>query len=311
MILTPWRPLTDGIDYARGISNVAFDMPGVARQLSLFACRIQLTNPDVGFCSTLPGGPYQTRNETALDFLANNPDVVVAINGAFAWADASGNASLFGLVVSQGILVCDPTVPAPQPTPTDRPDVPDQTCCGTAALTITKDGRCAFQVANAMQHPDLSEIQYSLPGSPQPVVSNYQWPPRPFVGGLQAGECMLLRDGINRGIPSANGTDGELIAARTAVGLSKDRQYLYLVTVDGIEGASPPYGATFYDVGCCMQALGAWDAISVDGGGSTCIAYRTPEGRLIPLNIPHGTESEPFVFRRNAHFFGVTLNSRP
>ena len=53
----------------------------------------------------------------------------------------------------------------------------------------------------------------------------------------------------------------------TAVGLSRDRQTLYLVVVDGRSSAS--IGMTCADEAELLADLGAWTALSLDGGGST------------------------------------------
>jgi len=70
-------------------------------------------------------------------------------------------------------------------------------------------------------------------------------------------QAMVLRGGNNNGIPTAYGTDGEKIAGRTAVGLSKDGGTLFLLAIDGVEGADPQYGAIFYDVGEWLRLAGA------------------------------------------------------
>jgi exopolysaccharide biosynthesis protein len=125
------------------------------------------------------------------------------------------------------------------------------------------------------------------------------------VGGLVAGEAMVLRDGKNNGIPSAAGTDGEKIAGRSAVGLSEDRRTLFLLTIDGVEGANPQYGAGFYDVGEWLLQAGAYDGMSLDGGGSTAMAILNELNEPVLVNIPHGTEGPPYIQRANAQFLGV------
>jgi hypothetical protein len=54
---------------------------------------------------------------------------------------------------------------------------------------------------------------------------------------------------------------------RTAVGLSRDRKTLYLVVVDGRWSSSA--GMTCAELGQLMSGLGAFDALNLDGGGST------------------------------------------
>lgn len=56
---------------------------------------------------------------------------------------------------------------------------------------------------------------------------------------------------------------------RTAAGLSRDRQTLYLVTLDGRSGDS--IGATCEELGEVLAGLGAEWAVNLDGGGSTTL----------------------------------------
>src|SRR5262249_53315537 len=141
-ILTPWRRWYLGIDHATGLSTVAFGCD-IAREQNVHAIRIDLSTPGLAFYTTPHSGDYHTRNETIFDFLkaANKAcGVRLAINGALAAAqsgDIGAQASLFGLAKSQGKVVCDPTVAAPQPAPPLPPpgklppDVPDARHTGT------------------------------------------------------------------------------------------------------------------------------------------------------------------------------------
>lgn len=63
---------------------------------------------------------------------------------------------------------------------------------------------------------------------------------------------------------------------RTSFGLSADRRYLYMACVTS---------ATIYNMSLWMLDLGAWDAINMDGGGSTCMT-RADIGKV----YPSGTE---------------------
>lgn len=57
---------------------------------------------------------------------------------------------------------------------------------------------------------------------------------------------------------------------RTAVGLSKNRRYLYLVVVDGRSTLSR--GMTCNELADLMVNLGAWTAMNLDGGGSSTMS---------------------------------------
>ncbi len=77
---------------------------------------------------------------------------------------------------------------------------------------------------------------------------------------------IIMRDGEDIAKP------GGALAPRTAFGLSKDRRWLYLLAVDGRQ---PGYslGADMHDIVAMMKDAGAWDAMNMDGGGSTTLVY--------------------------------------
>ena len=78
---------------------------------------------------------------------------------------------------------------------------------------------------------------------------------------------------------------------RTAVGTSKDKKTLYMVTVDG-RGISK--GATQTELAELMAELGCFNAVNLDGGGSTAMVGRLAgENYLTTLNVP--TENRKVV----------------
>lgn len=72
---------------------------------------------------------------------------------------------------------------------------------------------------------------------------------------------------------------------RTAIGYSKNGKFLYLVVVDGRQ---PFYsqGMTLTELADLMIQLGAHDAMSLDGGGSSTMVIRGADGRPRLLNSP-------------------------
>jgi len=101
------------------------------------------------------------------------------------------------------------------------------------------------------------------------------------------GTSLLVKDGkfINHSTPGRN--------ARTAVGYSQDLRYMYMVTV---EKSKNSLGLSFAEFGQFLEKRGMWQAVNLDGGGSTAMTRRelgafqttsaiTPSGgteRLIP-----------------------------
>jgi hypothetical protein len=74
---------------------------------------------------------------------------------------------------------------------------------------------------------------------------------------------------------------------RSAAGLSAGGRYLYLLVIDGRRPGS--IGATEAETALILRRLGAAEGINLDGGGSSSLALRFPDGRVRPVNIPiHG-----------------------
>jgi hypothetical protein len=74
---------------------------------------------------------------------------------------------------------------------------------------------------------------------------------------------------------------------RSAAGLSGDGKTLYLLAIDGRRPRS--VGATEEEIGLILTRLGANDGLNFDGGGSTALVLRYPDGKIRPVNTPiHG-----------------------
>ena len=104
------------------------------------------------------------------------------------------------------------------------------------------------------------------------------------VSGGQFAEGVVLRDGIPSG-------DSLTQNARSALGLSQDRRYLTMLTVDReLRDLTPSYyGATLRDVGTILAGMGSHTGMNLDGGGSTQMAWWNPtSGSSELLNAPLG-----------------------
>ena len=92
------------------------------------------------------------------------------------------------------------------------------------------------------------------------------------------GRPLLLRDSaVVAGIDSGGGPGFATGRhPRTAVGIARDGRRLLLAVVDGRQ---KPYsdGMTLRELAGVMRALGARDAINLDGGGSTTLVYAEAE----------------------------------
>ena len=75
---------------------------------------------------------------------------------------------------------------------------------------------------------------------------------------------------------------------RTGVGFSRDSSTLYLVTVDGRSESSS--GMSLAELAALMRALGIYQGMNLDGGGSTTMVIR---GRVV--NSPSDSTGERTV----------------
>jgi exopolysaccharide biosynthesis protein len=118
---------------------------------------------------------------------------------------------------------------------------------------------------------------------------------------IVAGNCYVLKDGKP---PGPYGGAMAVRHPRTVVGTSKDGTKLVLLTVDGRRpGVS--LGMTGEDLTAEMQRLGCWDAINLDGGGSTTLVMRDPDdGEYKVINQPSDGRERPV-----ADVLGVSVKS--
>jgi len=161
---------------------------------------------------------------------------------------------------------------------------------GSAGTTIPADG--AVLSASGDRAPSLQQwregdtVRVWL--GTQPALRDAR-PPAQLIGGWPR----ILEGGINVATeaPSREGTisrNAEARHPRSAVGLSRDGRTMWLLAVDGRSTAS--VGMTLVELGDAMRALGAWDALNFDGGGSTGLVI---DGRLV--NSPSDPTGERAV----------------
>jgi hypothetical protein len=112
-----------------------------------------------------------------------------------------------------------------------------------------------------------------------------------------AGAPLLLWEGENLGADDAG------IHPRTAVGLSEDDRYLFLLTIDGRQPGFSD-GATLSETAEWLARLGAYDGLNLDGGGSTTMVMSDGMGGALLLNSPIH-DGVPGLERANGNQLGV------
>jgi hypothetical protein len=122
----------------------------------------------------------------------------------------------------------------------------------------------------------LPVVERLLPGDRVEIVTKLvpdRGPLRTVVGGwpriVDAGRNIALAaDSIEGTVPRFS----RARHPRSALGISRDSATLYVVAVDGRQQTS--VGMTLEELADAMIALGAYEAMNLDGGGSTALVVR-------------------------------------
>jgi len=164
--------------------------------------------------------------------------------------------------------------------------VPFNTCCSTTtAQSETLDG---LAISNGtLVSPDQSGTADLLltAGNQASMVAGGSADLQ-GVANAAGGFAFVLQNGANV-VNASTATASTTPDPRTAVGLSKNDQTLYLVAVDGRQ-AGYSEGVTLSELGNLMKDIGSYDAIEMDGGGSTAMVIAGANGSADLLNSPSG-----------------------
>ncbi|GAA4456209.1 phosphodiester glycosidase family protein [Phytohabitans houttuyneae] len=143
---------------------------------------------------------------------------------------------------------------------------------GTTVLLGRDAGADALAALEPGDAVDVSYAPRSSDGGPLKAA----------VGGRQ----VLVKDGVPQDIGDVTPEP------RTAVGFSADGRRMYLLTVDGRQADSR--GVTLTELGRLMAELGAYNALNLDGGGSSTLLAREPGQAAVQVeNSPSDGSERP------------------
>jgi hypothetical protein len=159
----------------------------------------------------------------------------------------------------------------------------------TRAPGVIPSEQAVVLVAGSSALPVIERLR---PGDRVAVVTRLvpdRGPLRTVVGGwpriVDAGRNVALAaDSVEGTIPRFSRERHP----RSALGISRDSGTLYLVAVDGRQHTS--VGMTLEELAGAMIALGAYEAVNLDGGGSTALVVRDSI-----VNTPSDTSGERAV----------------
>ena len=164
----------------------------------------------------------------------------------------------------------------------------------TAGAPIPRDGVVIVAGRNAPERIRAALLDLHPGDSVDIAVSLAPLFPRQAVGGrpLLVRDSVIVADVDTTGQPSFSTARHP----RTAAGLARGGKRLILVVVDGRQ---KPYsdGMSLRKLAKLMLALGARDALNLDGGGSTTMVYADPDsgGKLRVANRPSDKGGERAV----------------
>ncbi len=235
------------------------------RNLHIHIVKIDLAAPAIRFKLTPPGGKLETVRQTTLEFLKQE-HAQIALNGHFFVPFPSPNpdASLVGLAASDG------TVYSAFETP-----MQSYAIVGNApALNIDPSNHAGIvhrdpAFADGKHILEKVQIGNALAGSAQIVTDGMKTVPR-YADERNAG-ALLTPGGPNNYSNAKSWYD--VLQARSAIGLSQDGRTLFLFTVD-VRGGSA--GMAVGEVAGMLLREGAYNALNLDGGGSTTLAMEDP-----------------------------------
>ena len=149
------------------------------------------------------------------------------------------------------------------------------------AVAPVGDTSAAFQIAS------LPRTAGDLPSRSGAALSRGAWLWAQVPEAVGGGPRLLVNGDVSVDW-AAEGFDAGFAGGlnpRTAVGASRDGHRLYLVTVDGRQAFSR--GVSLAGMAAILKRYGAWNAINLDGGGSTALAANG-----LTVSSPQGDGSE-------------------
>lgn len=236
------------------------------RPIRMHVAQIDLRAPGIRFTVSPPAGDREVVRQTTLDFLAQQR-AQLAINGHFFLPFPSDDktAWVIGLGASEGKVF----------SPFEIPEQSYALVAFAPALNIDRHNRATIvhydpAFADRIHVREPVELWNVVAGSSQIVTGGVESVPKyrddnHFDAELDPG---------GPGNYSNAKAWADVATARTAVGLSRDRNTLTLFTVD-VRGGSE--GMRLGEVAeALIREFGVFDALNLDGGGSTTMAVEDP-----------------------------------
>lgn len=245
------------------------------RPLRLHVAQIDLDAPGIRFKVSPPGGAREVMRQSTLAFLAQER-AQLAINSHFflPFPSTDATAWVIGLGASDGRVF-------------SAFEIPEQSYALVAfapAINIDRDNRASI-VHYDPSHSDRMHVGENVTlwnavsGSSQIVTNGVVTIPAYRDDNHFDAE---LDPGGPNSYSNAKAW-ADVTTARTAIGLSQDRRTLTWFTVDMGGGSD---GMRLAEVAALLiRDFGVWDALNLDGGGSTTMAMEGADGAPSLVNV--------------------------
>ena len=261
-----------------GVTHIfrAGSAPDFPRDVKMHIVKIDLTAPFLSFTLTPPGGTRDVSRLTTLDFLTQQ-GAQIAINAHFflPFPSTDLNADLIGFAASNGTVFSPFELPSQnyaivRDAPAINIDANNHASVVNRAAGFA-DGACSLCVANDGLHVQQPVTLWNaFAGSAQIITGGVKTIPC-YVDATHPG-CQLVSP-----VPAyySNSISWySLTSARVAIGLSRDNKTLFLFTVDDANGSSGMSVPELADL--LINDYGVYNALNMDGGGSTTLAMENP-----------------------------------
>jgi Phosphodiester glycosidase len=236
------------------------------RPVRLHVAQVDTRAPGIRFLVSPPAGARETVRQTTRAFLEST-GAQLAINAHFflPFPSIDADAWVIGLAASEGRVF----------SAFETPEQRYALVAAAPAINIDPRNRASI-VHHDAGRPDGMHVREgvrignAVSGSAQIVTSGRASVPRYRDATHPAG---LLTPGG----PSDYSNEkawADVVTARTAIGVSRDRRVLTLFTVDRAAGSE---GMRLDEVATLLvRDYAVWDALNLDGGGSTTMAWQHP-----------------------------------
>jgi exopolysaccharide biosynthesis protein len=248
------------------------------RPVHMHVVQIDLTAPGLRFKLSPPAGTREVVRQTTLEFLTQE-HAQIAVNAHYflPFPSPDRDAWVIGIAASEGRVF----------SAFESPEQDYALLADAPGVNIDQANRATLVHRDRAQADGLHVVE--------PVA----------LWTTVAGSAQIVTGGATS-IPDL--TWYRAVQARTAIGLSRDGRTLTLFTVDKSGGSEGMQVGEVADV--LRRDYGVWDALNLDGGGSTTMAMEDPVTH-VPVLVNASSDKDPVSGRSVGSSLAVFARPKP